>query len=214
MRHPNPALRRTEDEQLVELARAGHELALHRLLNRYRPMVQVKASVFFLPGADREDVVQEATIGFYQAIRDFDGQHGMAFRGFAELCVNRQLTTAIKSAGRRKHGPLNSYVSFATPVEDADGGDAVLGDLLSQGGAADPADIVIAKERLRGLQGHVCEVLSELEAQVLTLHIEGRGHREIAEHLHRHAKSVDNTLQRVRRKVEGHLVARELAEAG
>jgi RNA polymerase sporulation-specific sigma factor len=210
----NPTVRRSDDEALVKFARAGDEIALHRLLTRYRPMVHARAQSYFLPGADRDDVIQEAWVGLYQAIRDFDNRHGVPFRGFAEICVTRQVTTAIKAAGRCKHGPLNSYVSLATPVGGPDAGAGVLGDLVPAVGVGDPADIVIARERLRALQRHVCDALSELEAQVLSLHMEGRGQQEIADRLQRHAKSVDNTLQRVRRKVEGHLVARGLAEAG
>lgn len=214
MPQSNPLLRQGEDEELIVRARVGDEIALRRLLTRYRPMAIARARSQFLVGADRDDLVQEAMIGLYQAIRDFDDRRGMSFRGFAELCVTRQLADAIRGAGRHKHRALNSYVSFSDPAGGAQGAETVVDDLVPMRGSGDPADIVIARERLRSLQLHVREALSELETQVLRLHIEGGSHQQIADRLQRQAKSVDNTLQRIRRKVEGHLMARELAEAG
>jgi RNA polymerase sporulation-specific sigma factor len=153
-------------------------------------------------------------IGLYKAIRDFDPELQTSFRVFAELCVTRQIVTAIRTATRQKHGPLNDYVSFERPVGAQDDGQRVLGDVLPTVAISDPADLVISAERLRGLQAHVDEVLSDLETEVLRLHVEGRSYQEIAERLERHVKSIDNALQRIKRKLEGHLQARAVADAG
>lgn len=203
------------DEALVLAARGGSEAALTELLTKYRSFARVKARSYFLVGADREDIVQEGMIGLYKAIRDFNPDMQTSFRAFAELCVTRQIITAIKTATRQKHGPLNNYVSFSRPVGgDDDGGDRVLGDVLPATAICDPADLVISAERIRGLQHHFDTVLSELETEVLRLYVEGKSYQEIAERLQRHVKSIDNALQRIKRKLEGHLRARAVADAG
>ncbi len=202
------------DDDLVLQARAGSDAALTELLTKYRAFARVKARSYFLVGADREDVVQEGMIGLYKAIRDYDPDLPSSFRAFAELCVTRQIITAIKSATRHKHGPLNSYVSFDRPVGSDDDGDRVLGDVLPTVAISDPADLVISAERVRALQAHVDEVLSDLETEVLRLYVEGKSYQEIAERLQRHVKSIDNALQRIKRKLEGHLQARSVADAG
>jgi RNA polymerase sporulation-specific sigma factor len=204
---------RTDDE-LVMAARSGDDNALCDLLNKYRAFARVKARSYFLVGADREDIVQEGMIGLYKAIRDFNPDMQSSFRAFAELCVTRQIITAIKTATRQKHGPLNNYVSFERPVGGDDDGERVLGDVLPSRAISDPADLVISAERIRALQAHFDEVLSDLETEVLRLYVEGKSYQEIAERLQRHVKSIDNALQRIKRKLEGHLRERSVADAG
>jgi RNA polymerase sporulation-specific sigma factor len=204
------------DDELVLAARTGDDGALAELLTKYRAFARVKARSYFLVGADREDIVQEGMIGLYKAIRDFNPDMQSSFRAFAELCVTRQIITAIKTATRQKHGPLNNYVSFNRPVGgDGDGdGERVLGDVIPTVAISDPADLVISAERIRALQAHFDEVLSDLETEVLRLYVEGKSYQEIAERLQRHVKSIDNALQRIKRKLEGHLRERAVADAG
>jgi RNA polymerase sporulation-specific sigma factor len=202
------------DDELVLAARSGDEGALTELLTKYRAFARVKARSYFLVGADREDIVQEGMIGLYKAVRDFNPDMQTSFRAFAELCVTRQIITAIKTATRQKHGPLNNYVSFSRPVAGDDDGERVLGDVLPTVAVSDPADLVISAERIRALQAHFDEVLSDLETEVLRLYVEGKSYQEIAERLQRHVKSIDNALQRIKRKLEGHLRERAVADAG
>ncbi len=204
---------RTDDE-LVLASRNGDDEALSMLLNKYRAFARVKARSYFLVGADREDIVQEGMIGLYKAVRDFNPDMQSSFRAFAELCVTRQIITAIKTATRQKHGPLNNYVSFHRPVGGDDDGERVLGDIIPTVAITDPADLVISAERIRALQQHFDAVLSDLETEVLRLYVEGKSYQEIAERLQRHVKSIDNALQRIKKKLEGHLKAREVADAG
>ena len=211
-RAANPDAR--PDDELVMAAKAGDEAALCELLHKYRSFARVKARSYFLVGADREDIVQEGMIGLYKAIRDFNPDMLTSFRAFAELCVTRQIITAIKTATRQKHGPLNNYVSFSRPVSGDDDGERVLGDVIPTTAVSDPADLVISAERIRALQEHFDEVLSDLETEVLRLYVEGKSYQEIAERLERHVKSIDNALQRIKRKLEGHLRARSAADAG
>ncbi len=200
------------DDELVLAARAGDDVALAELLTKYRNFARVKARSYFLVGADREDIVQEGMIGLYKAIRDFNPDMQSSFRAFAELCVTRQIITAIKTATRQKHTPLNNYVSFHRPVVGDEDGERVLGDVIPTVAITDPADLVISSERIRALQRHFDEVLSDLEAEVLRLYVEGKSYQEIAESLNRHVKSIDNALQRIKRKLDMHLRAREIAD--
>src|SRR4051794_33232058 len=213
-----PAAPRTSvdggDEQLVAAARAGDDRALATLLDKYRGFARSKAHSYFLVGADREDIIQEGMIGLYKAVRDFNPDMQTSFRAFAELCITRQVITAIKTATRQKHGPLNNYVSFSRPVLTDDEGERCLGDMLPVMAVSDPADLVISAERIRALQEHFDTVLSDLEAEVLRLYVDGKSYQEIAEVLKRHVKSIDNALQRIKRKLDGHLKAREVADAG
>lgn len=202
------------DTVLVLAARDGDDGALSQLLGKYRSFARVKARSYFLVGADREDIVQEGMIGLYKAIRDFNPDRQSSFRAFAELCVTRQVITAVKAATRHKHGPLNNYVSFDRPVSGDEDGERVLADLLPTRAASDPADLVISAERIRALQAHFDAVLSDLETEVLRLYVEGKSYQEIAERLQRHVKSIDNALQRIKRKLECHLRARAAADAG
>lgn len=206
--------RDASDNELVAAAREGDDLALAELLGRYRSFASVKARSYFLVGADREDIIQEGMIGLYKAIRDYNPDMQASFRTFAELCVTRQIITAIKSATRHKHGPLNTYVSFSRPVSSDEEGERCIADTLTGPAVADPADLVISAERIRDLQEYFDEVLSDLEVEVLRLYVEGKSYTEIAETLQRHTKSIDNALQRIKRKLDSHLKAREVAEAG
>jgi RNA polymerase sporulation-specific sigma factor len=200
------------DDELVLRARGGEEAALEHLLTRYKNFARVKARSYFLVGADKEDIVQEGMIGLYKAIRDFKDDKQSSFRAFAELCITRQIITAIKTATRQKHIPLNSYVSLNRPLSQDDGGepDRVLVDVLATHTSADPVELVISSEEVRQMQTSFGEILSELEAHVLSLYIEGKSYQEIAASLKRHVKSIDNALQRIKRKVEAHMERRRL----
>ena len=188
------------DEALVAAAREGDDQALEELLDRYRPFARNKARSYFLVGGDREDIVQEGMIGLYKAVRDFSGVHGASFRSFAELCITRQILTAIKTATRQKHTPLNSYVSFDRPYgQDPD---RTVGEVLAVEPASDPLQQVLASDELRHLQAAFEQVLSGLETEVLELYVEGRSYQEIADLLGRRVKSIDNALQRIKRKLE------------
>lgn len=195
------------DEELVRGARSGDEGCLGELLDRYRRFARAKARSYFLVGGDREDIIQEGMIGLYKAIRDFDPHHGASFRSFAELCITRQVLTAIKTATRQKHAPLNTYVSFDRP--QGDDPSRTLGETIAVEEEADPLAQLVQSDDLRRLEGVFDEVLSDLEADVLTLYVEGRSYQEIADRLGRHVKSIDNALQRIKRKLEG-----RLAQAG
>jgi RNA polymerase sporulation-specific sigma factor len=208
---------RPSDEELARAAQCGSEdaaIAEATLLTRYRSFVRAKARSYFLVGGDEQDVVQEGMIGLFKAIRDYDSAEQMSFRGFAELCVTRQLITAVKSATRFKHGPLNTYVSFSRTVGDDDEGERVLADVLPASPQDDPAERLTSAERVRDLQAYVDDALSDLEVEVLRMYVEGRSYVEIAEILSRRTKSVDNALQRIKRKIDGHLREREVAERG
>ncbi len=194
------------DEELVRRARGGSDAALHRLLLRHQRIARVRAHDYFVAGAEHEDLVQEGMIGLFGAVREYDASRDASFRTFAELCVSRQIVTAVRAAGRRKHGPLNGYLSLHRPVRSADGDERTWDELVADW-FADPAEQVLCAERLRELDRHVGDALSDLEKQVLALHLDGRGYREIARLLDRPAKAVDNALQRIRRKLGERLAA-------
>lgn len=189
------------DEQVAVLAQQGDGLALEYLLNKYKNFVRIKARSYFLVGADHEDIVQEGMIGLYKAVRDFNPEKLTSFRAFAELCITRQIITAIKTATRQKHIPLNSYVSLNKPLFD-DESDRTLLDVIMEGKNTNPEDLVISQEDLNYIQDKMQEVLSPLEQQVLAAYLDGKSYQEIAENLNRHVKSIDNALQRVKRKLE------------
>ncbi len=192
------------DEQLVELVHQGSTDALDYLITKYRLFVKAKARSYFLIGADREDIVQEGMIGLYKAIRDFKGDKLSSFRAFAELCITRQIITAIKTATRQKHIPLNSYVSLDKPIYDEES-DRTLLDVITGSESEDPEHLMIHREEYSHLEEKIGEILSELEQQVLALYLDGQSYNEISEELNRHVKSIDNALQRVKRKLERHL---------
>ncbi len=187
---------------LIVAAQAGDEGASSALLQKYRSFVRCKARSYFLAGADRDDVIQEGMIGLYKAIRDFRPERQASFRSFAELCVTRQLITAIKTATRQKHTPLNTYVSLYRPTASEEEGDRVLSDILAAREVCDPAEVVIAAWETTSIKEGFTGALSGFEADVLRLYMSGNSYCEIAETLGRHSKAVDNALQRVKRKVE------------
>ena len=189
------------DEEIALLARDGDEAALEVLLNKYKNFVRSKARSYFLIGADHEDIVQEGMIGLFKAVRDFREDKLASFRAFAELCVTRQIITAIKTATRQKHIPLNSYVSLNRPIYDEES-DRTLMDVLSEVQMAGPEELLISQEDYSSVESRISEVLSDLEMEVLNLYLEGKSYQEIAEELGRHVKSIDNALQRVKRKLE------------
>lgn len=197
------------DEDIVDAIREGDSDALEYLINKYRNFVRAKARSYFLIGADREDIIQEGMIGLYKSIRDFRGDKLSSFKAFAELCVTRQIITAIKTATRQKHIPLNSYVSLDKPIYDEDS-DRTLLDVICGNRVTDPEELIINKEEFDGLEDKMGEILSELERKVLMLYLDGRSYQEIAVDLDRHVKSIDNALQRVKRKLERYLEVRDL----
>lgn len=195
------------DEDIVTEAKQGSSIALEFLINKYKNFVKAKARSYFLIGADREDIIQEGMIGLYKAIRDFRGNKA-SFRAFAELCITRQIITAIKTATRQKHIPLNSYVSLNKPIYDEDS-DRTLLDVLSGTRITDPEELMINREEYNDIEFKMGEILSDLEWKVLTLYLEGKSYQEIAQELGRHVKSIDNALQRVKRKLERYLEVRQ-----
>ncbi len=192
------------DEEIVEYARDGCDIALEYLINKYKNFVRAKARSYFLIGADREDIIQEGMIGLYKAIRDFRSDKLSSFRAFAELCITRQIITAIKTATRQKHIPLNSYVSLNKPIYDEDS-DRTLLDVISSSRVTDPEELIINREEFGDIEEKISEILSDLEWQVLMAYLDGKSYQEIASELKRHVKSVDNALQRVKRKLERYL---------
>lgn len=205
---PEGVLESLTDEELVERAREGADKAIDLLLHRYRHYARAKARTYFLAGADKEDIVQEGMIGLYKAIRDFKPDQNTAFRAFAELCMTRQIITAIKTATRQKHQPLNSYVSLNKPASEDDSDDRSVGDSLATKEVSDPAELVISAEEIESLRSSVGKVLSPLETEVLQLYMEGKSYQEIGDMIGRHVKSIDNALQRIKRKLEAHLLSR------
>jgi RNA polymerase sporulation-specific sigma factor len=197
-----------EDEKVVELAKDGDTYALEFLINKYKNFVRAKARSYFLIGADREDIIQEGMIGLYKAIRDFRYDKLSSFRAFAELCITRQIITAIKTATRQKHIPLNSYVSLNKPIYDEDS-DRTLLDVISGSKITDPEELIISREEFDDIEEKMGEILSSLEWKVLMSYLEGKSYQEIAIELKRHVKSIDNALQRVKRKLERYLEKRD-----
>lgn len=192
------------DEQIIVEIHLGNTEALEYLITKYRQLVKIRARTYFLIGADREDIIQEGMIGLYKAIRDFKNDKLSSFRAFAELCITRQIITAIKTATRQKHIPLNSYISLDKPMFDEESEQTLL-DVIINVDNRDPIQQMISQEEFMYLEGKIGEVLSGFEKEVLNLYLEGRSYQEISEKLNRHVKSIDNALQRVKRKLERHL---------
>jgi RNA polymerase sporulation-specific sigma factor len=188
------------DEQVVEMCHQGDSEAEEYLLNKYKNFVRAKARSYFLIGADHEDIVQEGMIGLYKAIRDFKPEKLSSFRAFAELCITRQIITAIKTATRQKHIPLNSYVSLNKPLYDEES-DRTLLDVIMEGRISDPEELIINRENLGNIHNKISEVLSGLEQEVLQAYLDGKSYQEIADALGRHVKSIDNALQRIKKKL-------------
>ena len=201
------------DEELVAAARAGDDHALEVLLLRHHRLVRARAASYFLLGADRDDVVQEGMVGLYKAVLEFDPHTGSRFRSFADLCVSRHLVSAVKAAARLKHRPLNDYLSIDRPLTGDEDGEYTLADLLPAAPHSDPVEQVLFLEWVRDLRRHVAATLSDLEVEVLRLHLTGRSYREIATVMRREAKSVDNALQRIKRKIDHLVVAWDTAAA-
>lgn len=197
------------EEYTVNLAKEGDSSAQEYLIKKYKNFVRSKARSYFLIGADKEDIIQEGMIGLFKAIRDFQPDKIASFRSFAELCITRQIITAIKTATRQKHIPLNSYVSLNKPVFDEES-DRTLIDILSGRNNVDPEALIISREEVKNIESKIGEMLSELEWEVLTSYIQGKSYQEIAEDLDRHVKSIDNALQRVKRKLEKYLEWKDL----
>ena len=207
------AERELEDLQLVIRARNGDTKAMDTLIRRYTGFVRLKSSSYFLAGGDSEDLIQEGLIGLYKAVRDFRSDKETSFRSFAELCITRQIITAIKTATRFKHSPLNTYVSFSqTPAGQESEGDCTLGDALPGPGVDEPSIMVISTEELQSLVFCLGTGLSQLESDALRLYLEGSSYEEMAECLTVDTKTIDNALQRVKRKILQHQESRQVLQ--
>lgn len=201
------------DLELIARFQEGCQDSLQLVITRYRRFARAKARSYFLVGADADDVEQEALIGLYKAARDFRPEHQSSFRAFAELCITRQIITAIKTATRQKHQALNQYVSISGSRSGDEAGERAVEELIHEHHHVDdPADRLVAAERFELMKDRLAEVLSELEVDVLTLYVAGKSYQEIGESLDRHVKSIDNALQRIKRKLEVHLHDRAAAD--
>ncbi|WP_074351025.1 RNA polymerase sporulation sigma factor SigH [Proteiniborus sp. DW1] len=198
-----------DDEKIIEDARDGDPEALEYLIKKYKNFVRAKARSYFLIGADKEDIIQEGMIGLYKAIRDYNQDKLTSFRAFAELCITRQIITAIKTATRQKHIPLNSYVSLNKPIYDEES-DRTLLDVITGAKITDPEELIISREELESIESKIGEILSDLEWEVLMSYLQGKSYQEIAVDLNRHVKSIDNALQRVKRKLERYLEVKDV----
>ena len=205
--------RELEDLQLVIRARNGDQVALDALIRRYTGFVRLKASSYFLAGGESDDLIQEGLIGLYKAVRDFRADKETSFRSFAELCITRQIITAIKTATRFKHSPLNTYVSFSQTPAGQDDGECTLGDALPGPGVDDPAVCVISTQELQSLVFCLGTGLSPLESDALRYYLEGNSYEEMAELLGCDTKTIDNALQRVKRKVLQHQSERQVIDS-
>ncbi len=190
------------DEALVVLSQSGDDEAMDYLLSKYRGMVKKKARTYFLIGADREDVVQEGMLGLFKAVRDYKAEKNVSFRVFAELCITRQIITAIKRASRQKHVPLNSYISLNRPLVRQDYESTLMDVMARATGVVDPEEIMIHREQLDVLGTKIEELLSSFERKVLALYVQGKSYQKIGDALGKDQKSIDNALQRIRHKIE------------
>lgn len=196
-----------EESDVVTKAQEGNKFALEYIIDKYYSFVRTKARSYFLIGADKEDLVQEGMIGLYKAVRDFKSDKLSSFKAFAELCITRQIITAIKTATRQKHIPLNSYISLNKPIFE-DESDRTLMDIVSGECVSDPEEVIINHEEYVNIENKIGEILSDLEWEVLISYLDGKSYQEIAVDLDRHVKSIDNALQRVKRKLERYLEMR------
>ena len=192
------------DEEVIEIIHEGNTDALDFLITKYQSFVRLKGRSYFLIGGDREDIIQEGMIGLYKAIRDFKADRLSSFKAFAELCITRQIITAIKTATRQKHIPLNTSISLDRPVY-AEDSDRTLLDMVAGPALDDPEDLIIHREDFSHMEEEMNKVLSGLEKQVLALYLEGQSYQEISDELNRQVKSVDNALQRIKRKLERYM---------
>jgi RNA polymerase sporulation-specific sigma factor len=209
-RHRGESQPEVDDAYLVAMAKGGNAAAYDQIVRRYRGFVRLKASAYFLLGGDADDLNQEGLLGLFKAVRDFRSDRESSFRNFAELCITRQIITAVKTASRHKHAPLNQYVSFGQSPAGGSDSDATLEDVLPGAPIHDPANQLIATEELDGLVACLSSVLSDLESRVLALYLDGHSYEAIGEQLDCDTKTVDNALQRVKRKVGIHLASREV----
>lgn len=193
-----------DEYNIVLKASKGDKIALEYIIKKYKNFVKAKAKSYFLIGADKEDIIQEGMIGLYKAVRDFDASKTNSFKGFADICITRQIITAIKTATRQKHIPLNSYISLNKPVYDEESERTLL-DIIATSIVTDPEELIISKEELKRIESKMNELLSELELQVVEYYLNGKSYQYIADKLQRDVKSIDNALQRVKRKLEKHL---------
>lgn len=203
-------LKRLPDEEIIEHVHQGDNNALNYLIRKYRSFVWAKSRTYFLIGGDHEDIIQEGMIGLYKAIRDFDQDKLNSFKGFAELCITRQIITAIKSATRQKHMPLNSYVSLNKPIYDEESERTLL-DVIGASRKFDPLELLIVQEKYIYTRLKLAELLSDLESKVLFLYLDGCTYQEMSEKLDRHEKSIDNALQRVKRKLDSLVKSKQLS---
>jgi RNA polymerase sporulation-specific sigma factor len=199
-----------DDMYLIALAKQGDATAYNRIVRRYQGFVRLKASSYFLAGGDSEDLIQEGLVGLWKAVRDFRTDRESSFRNFAELCITRQIITAVKTATRNKHSPLNQYVSFSSTPAGTSEGEPTLDEIIAGPTVHDPANQAISSEELQSLVGCLSTALSELESRVLALYLDGRPYEEIAGRIGVDSKTVDNALQRVKRKVGAHLGSRAI----
>jgi RNA polymerase sporulation-specific sigma factor len=199
-----------DDGYLIALAKQGNSDAYDRIVRRYYGFVRLKASSYFLAGGDSDDLIQEGLVGLYKAVRDYRSDRESSFRNFAELCITRQIITAVKTATRNKHTPLNQYVSFSSSPAAAGEGEPTLDEVLPCAPVHDPVNQVISSEELRSLVACLSTVLSELESRVLSLYLDGYSYEQVGIKLGCDTKTVDNALQRVKRKVGTHLAARNV----
>ncbi len=212
--YPNPeengiqAYSGLTDEQVVSIAQAGDDAATDYLIAKYKNFVRSRARSYFLIGADKEDIIQEGMIGLYKAIRDYRSDKLCTFHAFAELCITRQIITAIKTATRQKHLPLNSYVSLNKPLYEEES-DRTLLDVITSARSQNPEELMINAENRTVIEGKIQELLSDLEREVLASYLDEKSYQQIADELQRHVKSIDNALQRVKRKLEKHLYSDE-----
>ena len=193
-----------DEYDIVLKASKGDKIALEYIIKKYKNFVKAKAKSYFLIGADKEDIIQEGMIGLYKAVRDFDASKTNSFKGFADICITRQIITAIKTATRQKHIPLNSYISLNKPVYDEESERTLL-DIIATSIVTDPEELIISKEELKHIESKMNELLSDLELQVVEYYLNGQSYQYIADKLKRDVKSIDNALQRVKRKLEKHL---------
>ena len=193
-----------DEYDIVLKASKGDKIALEYIIKKYKNFVKAKAKSYFLIGADKEDIIQEGMIGLYKAVRDFDASKTNSFKGFADICITRQIITAIKTATRQKHIPLNSYISLNKPVYDEESERTLL-DIIATSIVTDPEELIISKEELKHIESKMNELLIDLELQVVEYYLNGKSYQYIADKLKRDVKSIDNALQRVKRKLEKHL---------
>jgi len=200
-------LKELSDEEIVALSKSGNEIATDYLINKYKNFVKSRARTYFLIGADKEDIIQEGMIGLYKAMRDYNSDKLASFKGFAEICITRQIITAIKTATRQKHIPLNSYVSLNRPAYD-DESERMMIDLIAEKENFDPEEIMITKEHFSTMLKKMSTVLSKFEWKVMNLFLDGKSYSEIAKKLDKSEKSIDNALQRIKKKVAKYLLSK------